>query len=180
MKKKIFSLILSICLIFLGFSSLTGCSVARENTQKVNSAVVLKVGDTELTRADVISAFYTYYQNNNSYFAYYDGETIEESFYTWLIVRTLVEEKSDDMIYDAETNPTGIMYYTEDDANEVWKNVEDYFYSQVSTYEKSIYSSKGWLEANYPQWIKTEEDEEESDGSHQRHRWHRYQDRYGC
>lgn len=159
MKKKIFSLFLGICLIFTGLFSFSGCSLVKEDQDKVNSKVVMKVGDTELTEADVISAFYTYYNNNNSYFSYYDNAVIEESFYTWLTVKTLVEDMSVDVLYDPTTNPKGYIYYTTDDAEDVWEALENYFYSQVSSYEKSIYTQEGYEETNMPVWLQSEEDE---------------------
>ena len=36
---------------------------------------------------DLVNAFYTYYQNNSSYFAYYDEQTIEDSFYSYAIIK---------------------------------------------------------------------------------------------
>ncbi len=159
MKKKIFSLLMGICLIFTGLFSFSGCSLVKEDQSKVNAKVVMKVGNTELTEADVINAFYTYYNNNSSYFSYYTNDVIEESFYTWLTVKTLVEDMSVDVLYNATTNPTGYIYYTSDDAEDVWKALESYFYSQVSTYEKSIYTQQGYTDENMPLWLQAEEDE---------------------
>lgn len=148
--------------------SLTSCSVVKENTEKVNSKIVMKIGDTEISRGDVVSAFYTYYQNNSTYFAYYDESVIENSFYQWFIVRQLVNDYAALALYDAVSNPNGfnghITYYTVDDEKEVWKSVEDYFYSQVTSKEKIIYkynSEYGDDEEKYPVWARTSEDEEE-------------------
>lgn len=162
MKKKIFSLFLGLCLIFSGLFSFSGCSLVKEDKNKINSNVVMKIGDTELTKNDVINAFYTYYQNNSSYFSYYDNEVIEQSFYTWLTVKTLVEDMSINVLYDAETNPNGYIYYTTDDAETVWESIEDYFYSQISSYEKALYTQDGYEETDMPIWLQTEEDEEDA------------------
>ena len=155
MKKKIFSLVLGICLIFSGLFAFSGCSLVPTDQDKVNGKIVMKIGDKNVTESDLINAFYTYYQNNSTYFAYYDEETIEESFYTWYTVKTLVNELS----YKALDN--GTIYYTNKDAETVWGYVEDYFYNQVSAYEKALYVADGVEEANYPKWLQTEAENEE-------------------
>ena len=131
-----------------------------EDKAKINSKVVMRIGNTDITKTDLINAFYTYYQNNSNYFAYYDSETIESSFYTWLTVKTMVDELSMEALYDADNNSTGYIYYTDEDAKTVWKNVEDYFYSQISTNEKALYAAAGVEEEDYPTWLQDEEDEE--------------------
>ena len=64
MKKKLLSLVMGICMVFIGMFSLSGCSVVRTNDALKNQKTSIKVGDTTLTRADIVNAFYTYYQNN--------------------------------------------------------------------------------------------------------------------
>lgn len=157
MKKRIFSILLGICLVFSGLMSFSGCSIYTKDNEKTNASVVMKIGDTEVTKSDLYSAFYTYYQNNSTYFAYYSEELIEESFYTWFVVKTLVSELSYKALYDETTNPNGYIYYTHEDADEVWDYVEDYFYSQVSSYEKTFYDD----ENDYPEWLQDDEEDEE-------------------
>ena len=154
MKKKIFSLLLGICLIFGGLFSFSGCSLAPVDQSKVNSQVVMKIGNKNVTKGELMNAFYTYYQNNGSYFAYYDEETIEESFYTWFTVKTMVNELSYKHLED------GIIFYTNEDEKTVWGYVEDYFYAQISAYEKALYVSDGVKEEDYPAWLQSEEEEE--------------------
>ena len=43
---------------------------------------------------------------------------------------------------------------------EVWESVYKYIYSQVSTYEKAIYTLNGVEKADLPLWLQTEEEEE--------------------
>lgn len=162
MKKKIYSLIMGICLFFAGVFSFSGCSLVSGSSEKKGEAIVMKIGDTSVTKNDLINAFYTYYQNNSSYFAYYDEATIEESFYTWFTVKTMVEELSFKELYDATKNPKGKIYYTNKDAEEVWKNVEDYFYSQINTYEKALYAADGVEEDDYPSWLHDHKHDEET------------------
>lgn len=163
MKKKIYSLIMGICLFFVGVFSFSGCSLVSGSSEKKGEAIVMKIGDTNVTKNDLINAFYTYYQNNSSYFAYYDEATIEESFYTWFTVKTLVTELSYKALYDETTNPSGYIYYTSEDAETVWEYVEDYFYSQVNTYEKALLSADGVLESDYPEWLHDHADDAETE-----------------
>lgn len=153
---------MGVCLFFVGLFSFSGCSLVSGSSEKKGEAIVMKIGDKNVTKNDLINAFYTYYQNNSSYFAYYDEATIEESFYTWFTVKTLVEELSYKALYDETTNPTGYIYYTSEDAETVWEYVEDYFYSQVNTYEKAILSADGVAESDYPEWLHDHAHEEEA------------------
>lgn len=160
MKKKLFSLVCGVFMMVFSVFSLASCSLVSTDTEKENKAVVLKMGDTEFTKSDILSSFYTYYQNNSSYFSYYDEETIEESFYTWAIIKELINQKSAESIYNVKTNPEGFIVYSQENEDNVWKNTYDYIYSQISSYEKNIYKSAGYAEANYPVWISGETDDE--------------------
>ncbi len=153
---------MGICLFFVGVFSFSGCSLVSGSSEKKGEAIVMKIGDTNVTKNDLINAFYTYYQNNSSYFAYYDEATIEESFYTWFTVKTLVTELSYKALYDSTTNPSGYIYYTSEDAETVWEYVEDYFYSQINTYEKALLSAEGVEENDYPAWLHDHAHDEET------------------
>lgn len=133
--------------------SFSGCSIYTKDSEKVNAEVMMRIGNTNVTKNDLYSAFYTYYQNNGTYFAYYSSELIEESFYTWFTVKTLVSELSVKALED------GTIYYTNEDADTVWGYVEDYFYSQVSSYEKTLYDD----EDDYPEWLQSDDDEDEEE-----------------
>ena len=159
MKKKIISLVFGIFMSIFSLVSFAGCSLISSNTDAENKKTVLKVGDKELSKSDIITSFYTYYQNNSSYFSYYDEETIEESFYTWAIIKEVINQKSAEAMYDADTNPTGFIVYTQENEDDIWEKVYDYVYEQVSSYEKNIYKSAGYEEANYPVWLKTDEED---------------------
>lgn len=161
MKKKILSFLLGVCMSLTTLFSLTSCSLVKKDYTNRNNQVVLKIGDTSLSRSDVVNAFYTYYQNNSNYFAYYGEDVIEDSFYQWAIVRQMLSDKSLQSLYDAEENPQGYIYYTKEDAEQVWKDVSSYIYTQVSNNEKNIYALKGFVESNYPKWIKTDDTAEE-------------------
>lgn len=148
-------------MVFIGMFSLSGCSVVRDNNVIKNQETTIKVGDLTLTRADIVNAFYTYYQNNNSYFAYYDEQTIEDSFYSYAIIKEIIEQKAFDYLYDKDENPNGKLIYTEKDEKEVIKSTYNYVLSQIVTKEKAIYKLAGYEEADYPIWLRTEEEEKE-------------------
>ena len=103
--------------------SLTSCSIVDVDENKVNSKPVLQIGDKVLNRGDVINSFYTYYQNNAAYFQYYGSDVVEESFYQWLIIREVLGDMAKDSVYNKDTNPDGVIYYTKDDEKEVLKQV---------------------------------------------------------
>ncbi len=140
--------------------SFSSCSLVTTNEEYLNSTVVLTIAGKELTREDIVSAFYTYYQSNYVYFAYYDEETIEESFYTWVIIRQVLVDMAEAELY-SESNPEGHIYYTQEDDDEVWQSTIDYIYSQISSYEEAIYENEGFDEDDYPTWLQDDEDEEE-------------------
>ncbi len=140
--------------------SLVGCSIVKTDETKQNQAEVMKVGDSVLTKADVINSFYTYYQNNSSYFSYYDEEAIMESFYSWSVVKEIVNQKAKEALYNKETNPNGFIVFDEDDAKDVKEALFKYVYSQVSSYEKAEYG-EDLDNLDYPVWLREEEEEEE-------------------
>lgn len=164
MKKKILSLICSFIMIFASVSSLAGCSLVKTDNEKDNNQVVVSIDGVDLTRSDVVSAFYNYYQNNSSYFAYYDGAAIEESFYTWAIMTEVIRQKSIYALYDAEKNPNGYTIYSQKEEDEVWKSVYSYVYNQINSYETAIYKQAGYTEDEYPVWLKKDDAEDAATG----------------
>lgn len=161
MKKKICRLVISFVMIICCVFSFVGCSLIKTDKDKANDVDILTIGNTTLTKADLITQFYTYYQSNSSYFAYYTSDVIEESFYTWVMVRQIISEKAEEELYDAEKNADGKIVYTKEDEEDVWKSVYEYVYSQLNTYEKAIYKLKGWDENNYPAWLQNDSDEDD-------------------
>ncbi len=152
---------MSLCLLVVGLFSFTGCSVVKENSSVVNGKIAVRVGDNDLTRSDIINAFYTYYQSNGNYFSSYDEQTIVDSFYSWTIIREIVKQKSKEALYDSETNKNGYIFYTEEEEKDVWDSTFEYIYSQVSSNEEAIYDLIGTSDEDKPIWLRDTEDEEE-------------------
>ena len=155
LKKKFLSLVMTFCLVIGSLFSFTGCSTVYTDESKLNQKQVLRIGTKTLTKADIVNSFYTYYQNNSSYFAYYDEATIEESFYSWTIIREIINQQSKEALYNPETNTTGVIIYTQEEADDVREGAFDYIYSQVTAYEKAIYSLAGVEEKDMPKWLQT-------------------------
>ena len=124
---------MSFCLIIGSLFSLAGCSTVKTDSTKENKGEVVKVGDVTLTKADIINSFYTYYQSNSNYFSYYDEETIANSFYTWAVMKQIINTEAFGALYNPETNPNGKIVYSKKAEEEVWESVYDYIYGQVST-----------------------------------------------
>ena len=146
---------MTFCLVIGSLFSFTGCSTVYTDESKLNQKQVLRIGTKTLTKADIVNSFYTYYQNNSSYFAYYDEATIEESFYSWTIIREIINQQSKEALYNPETNTTGVIIYTQEEADDVREGAFDYIYSQVTAYEKAIYSLAGVEEKDMPKWLQT-------------------------
>lgn len=151
-------------MIFGSLFALTGCSTINTNNVELNKEPVMKVGEVTLTLGDIKNSFYTYYQNNSNYFANYDEETIEESFYSWTIIREIIEQKAVEGLYHPTKNPNGVIIYTQKDADDVREDAFDYVYNQISAYEKAIYNLEDIDENDYPIWLRNEEDEADKTG----------------
>lgn len=145
----------------VGLFSFTGCGIVRTDNTLKNSKVSVTIGNKDLTRTDIVNAFYTYYQSNGNYFSNYDEQTIVDSFYSWVIIREIVKQKSNEALYDPETNPNGYIIYSQEEEDEVWEETFDYIYSQVTSYEKSLYELDNITEDDRPIWLREAEKEEE-------------------
>lgn len=149
------------CLMVVGLFSFTGCDIVRKKESVINSKTAVTVGDKKLTKTDIINSFYTYYQSNGNYFSNYDEQTIEDSFYSWVVIREIVKQKTNEALYDSETNKNGFLFYTQEDEDDVWESCFEYIYSQVSSYEEAIYELENVAEDDRPIWLRDSEDEEE-------------------
>lgn len=129
LKTKIFSLILCICMCLSFF---TGCSLFVKKDVLDKTATALKIGDTVITKQELIDSYYNFYQQNYYYFMYYDEETIMKVFYDSVIAREVVLTEANKML--AETPE----FFSDEDMEELWYNVLDYINGQIDTKEKSL------------------------------------------
>ncbi len=149
-KTKLLSLVLCVCLCVSIFS---GCSLFIKNEDGKNEAEALRIGDTVVTRQELINSYYSFYQKNYYYFMYYDTDTIMETFYNSVVAREIVLVEANKMLSN------GSLVMTEEDMQDVWNNVFDYIYAQINTKEKSILLLLDSDENNLPTRLKDEDDE---------------------
>lgn len=155
MKKKILSLVLCLCVCLGSLFSFAGCSLVKDNNTNANETIVLSVNGTNYNKSDIISSFYSFlYQN---YALIYNGTSssvIEEKFYNSFIKDKIVMENAQKALED------GTIKYCEEDEEKVWQSVEDYFRSQIDSYEKDLYDND---EDKYPVWLQTEDSSEDDE-----------------
>ena len=129
LKTKIFSLIICICMCLSFF---TGCSLFVKKDTVDNTATALKIGDTVITKQELIDSYYNFYQQNYYYFMYYDEETIMKVFYDSVIAREIVLAEANKMLAE---NPK---FFSDKDMEDLWNDVFDYVYGQIDAKEKSL------------------------------------------
>ena len=151
LKKKFLSFILCICIAVSSMFSLIGCSVVKENTQKINSSAVLKVGDKVITQNDIVTSFSSFYSNNVQLLSQASEATIMNSFYNWIIAREIEKPKAEAALEE------GKIVYSQEDEDDVWEDVFESFYYQVGVFEKKYYEK----EDDYPDWLREETEKTE-------------------
>ncbi len=153
MKKKILSLVLSVFVAIGCLFSFAGCSLVKDNSTAGSDSVVVSVNGTNYSKDDVVGNFYNFlYKNYALIYNGTDSSVIEEKFYNSFVKDKIVMEKAQEALED------GTISYKEKDAADVWQSVEDYFRSQIDSYEKDLYED----ENEYPVWLQTvEEDDDE-------------------
>ncbi|MBQ7466721.1 MAG: hypothetical protein IJS74_01460 [Clostridia bacterium] len=152
LKTKIVAILICICMCF---SVLTGCSLFVKNTEKDNAKIALKIGDTVITKEELIEDYNRFYQQNSTYFMYYDTDTIMEIFYNSVIENKIIMIEAQKLVDD------GTLVITDKDVQGVWDKVFDFVYGQVDSNEKAIYELAGKEENEYPERLKEEETSDE-------------------
>lgn len=136
-------------------SVFTGCSLFVPNSGKDKDKVELVIGNEEITREELSQLYYSFYSQNSSYFYYYGEEQIVDIFYRSVVASKLTLQEAKKLI----ENNTIIV--TDENYNDIWKNVFDYFYGQVDTAEKAILTSKGAKDEELPTRLQTEKSSDE-------------------
>lgn len=145
-KLKLFSLLFC---AFMVLSVFTGCSVLVPNNDKDKDKVVLVVGNEQITKDELSQLYYSFYSQNSSYFYYYSEDRIAELFYTSVIASKLTLQEANKLIEENK------IVVSEDDYKDIWKNVFDYFNSQIDTAEKAILTSKGAKDEDLPERLQS-------------------------
>lgn len=144
MKKRILSIFLTLAVLVSSLFAFTGCNLYHDNNKRLNSEVVAKVGDEEITRSDITTWFNYYYYSCNMYYQY-SAEDVYK-----LSLNNLVKFKI--IINEAKHNKD--ITITISDQNKIWEQVFDYIDDSVDTYEKEIKKRYG---------IKTDDEETKDD-----------------
>ncbi|MBR2909941.1 MAG: hypothetical protein IKC11_06355 [Clostridia bacterium] len=152
LKTKIFSLIICICMCLSFF---TGCSLFVKKDTVDKTATALKIGDTVITKQELIDSYYSFYQQNYYYFMYYDEETIMNVFYDSVIAREVVLAEANKMLAE---NPK---FFSAEDMEDVWNDVFDYVYGQIDAKEKSLLLLVDADEENLPERLHEHNHDEE-------------------
>lgn len=140
MKKKIFSLLITICMCL---SLLVGCNLFTINTNKFYSQIVATAGGYEFTMEQLLEAYDLYgsnYTDNG-----YSYEDAVKSSLDDMIEKTLLIE------YIKENN---LVTLTQEDYNDIKTSVYESIQSSITTYEEQIKTERG---------IASTEDEEETE-----------------
>ncbi len=152
MKKILLSIILCICACFSFFFS--GCSLVNTDASYRDDEIVMTVGDTEITRKELVDQYYSFYNQYYQYFMYYDQETMMDLFYNTVESRTLVLSEAKKMLVSGE------LKFIDDEYNEIWYDVFDYVDAELDKIEKALRLQAGEKEDELPEWLKEDEDKE--------------------
>jgi len=150
-KLKLLSLALCVCICLSFF---TGCSLFTTKNDGNNEAVALKIAGENVTKQELINAYYSFYQSNQYYFMYYDEETIMNVFYDAIIAREIVLVEANKLL------DSGKIKFTQEDIDDIWNDVYDSIYTQIDTKEKNLLLLKDDNEENLPKRLQTEDDED--------------------
>jgi len=166
-KSMLCSLLLCLCMCFSVFAA---CSPFQK--QEDYTVPCLTIGTKTLTKQDVIDAYYSFYQSNSYYLAYYDDAYIEKIFYESLIAREIILQKAEEALKDNE------IYYTAEDMQKTWEDTFDFIYGQIDTKEKALLLLADSNEENLPERLKTEESSKEKAYKYEPYKFERVEDIY--
>lgn len=153
-KTKIFSIVICLCLCLSLFS---GCSLISKKDTVNTDEVALTIGNTKVTKKELVSAYYSFYNQNYYYFMSAGESTILKVFYESVIAREIVLEKANQMIADGE------LTFSQEDVDEIWNDVYLYVYNQIDTKEKNLLLEKDSDKEKLPERLQEPEEEEKKE-----------------
>ena len=145
-KLKFLSLILSI-IMCLGI--FTGCALIVPNKTEALNTPSIKIDGTTLTKQDVADLWYSFYNENSSYFYMYDNDQIVDIFYKNVITKYAIIQETKKLMEDE------VLVYTETDDVNVWLEVLDSVVSSVDTREKAILKQNGVADDDLPKRLQS-------------------------
>ncbi len=161
-KLKFLSLVLC---TFMLLSVFTGCSLFVSNKDYGKNDVVMTVGDEKITKDELSQLYYSFYSQNSSYFYYYDEDQIADIFYRSVVSNKITLQQA------KKLRAEGKIAITNDDYDDIWESVFDYFYSQVDSAEKSILKSKGATDDDLPERLQSSSSNSEKAYKLEKYEW---------
>ncbi len=134
MKKRLISIIASVCLIVCSVFTFVGCDLYHDNNSRYYKEVVAKVGDEEITRNEVLTMFNYYYYTNYYYYYGYSEDDVYE-----MVLEALIKNKI--KVIEAKKIPE--LALTEEDKTRIWQSVFEYVDSQIDSIETEIRTTLG-------------------------------------
>lgn len=126
MKKRIVSILLSLCMMIAVAVSFSGCNLVHKDSKSYYDDVVAYVGDEKITRSEVLNMFNYYYYTQNLYYSYTAEQTYE------LTLEALIKNKV--VLGEAKKQIT----LTIAQKNKIWQSVFDSVNSTIDGYEDEI------------------------------------------
>ncbi len=151
-KSKIISLVLCLCMCLSFF---TGCSIFVKNEKLPAGATTIKIGDSVITKQELINAYYSFYQQNSYYFAYSSEEDIMKVFYDSVVAREIILVEATKLIED------GTLKFSQKALDDIWYDTIDFLYSQIDSKEKALLLLQNSDEEKLPERLQGEDEDAE-------------------
>ena len=129
MKKRFLSLVLVLCVMITSLMTFSGCSLLHDNDKRYYAEVVAKVGDSTITRNEVLTMFNYYYYTQGYYQYGYSEDVVYD-----MVIEALVKNK----IMAQEAMKLDECKLTEADEYFIWEQVFENIDSQIDEYEDEI------------------------------------------
>lgn len=161
-KLKLLSLVLC---TFMLLSVFTGCSLFVANKDYGKDDVVMTVAGEEITKDELSQLYYSFYSQNSSYFYYYDEDQIADIFYRSVISNKITLQQA------KKLRSEGKLAITDEDYEDIWESVFEYFYGQVDSAEKAILKSKGAEDDDLPERLQSSSSSSETAYKLEKYEW---------
>lgn len=161
-KLKLLSLVLC---TFMLLSVFTGCSLFVANKDYGKDDVVMTVAGEKITKDELSQLYYSFYSQNSSYFYYYDEDQIADIFYRSVISNKITLQQA------KKLRSEGKLAITDEDYEDIWESVFEYFYGQVDSAEKAILKSKGAEDDDLPERLQSSSSSSETAYKLEKYEW---------
>ena len=148
-------------------SALSGCALLVTDNSKALEAEAMKVGETVISKKEVVDLWTNFYNNYQYYFySGMDHTQIVEAFYKSVVLRYATIQEVEKLIAD------GTLTYTQRDEASVWQSVFESYASSVDTIEKSLLTTKTDSEEYLPERLKEKSSSSSDEKKYQYSEYH--------